>query len=46
MEVQRKGNQRGTPTPSVGVPLGHFQSGMFDARDERKDGRKCVVPLC
>ena len=30
---QRKGGRRGTPTPNADVPIGLFQLGIWDARE-------------
>ena len=42
---QRKGGKKRIPTPSADVPKGLLWSGMWDARDIRKYGRRLGAPL-
>ena len=42
---QRKAGSTGTPTLGTDGPIGPTQSGVSDARNMRKHGRWCEVPL-
>ena len=43
--VRRKGGPTGTPTPGAGALTGPTLSGVSDARNRRKHGRWCGIPL-
>ena len=40
---RRKGVQIGTPTSDANAPIGPTRSGVSDARNMRKHGRRCGV---
>ena len=40
-----KGGPTGTPTPGAGTPTGPTRSDVSDARNRRRHGRWCGVPL-
>ena len=42
---QRKVGQTGTPELGTDAPTSLFRSGVLDARNRRKHGRLCWVPL-
>ena len=42
---RRKGGPTGTPTPVAEALTGQSRSGVSDARNRRKHGRWCGVPL-
>ena len=42
---RRKAESTGTPTPGAEATIGPTQSGVSDARNRRKHGRWCGVPI-
>ena len=44
-KIKEKKSNKGTPTPGIDATIGHYRSGLWDARNRRKYEPMCGIPL-